>query len=154
MICLMRGYINSETMKVNWIIDKLFSEIPLFKRELEINENLGFISQLLKAAELYDNPYVIFQDFAVFMKDKIKEQRSILSDDGILKDCFTYIGKMIMSTEVNSDPELFDIIYVGVLELLTDEPQINEIAEKYLEGEALYRFKEYIRKINNMEPFY
>jgi hypothetical protein len=141
-------------MNTEVMINKLLSEVPSFKSEVENNQDFGFVSQLLEGNEIYENPYTILQDFAGFVASKIRKQLIEPQDDIALQNSFEFIGQMLTSVDVKSDPQLLDLIYLGVLAILADEPNINEIAKKYLEGEALDAFQEYIRKIIQNEPFY
>ena len=133
------------------IINKILCEIPSFKADLATNES--YLTQLYDEDELKENPYMFSSDFASYVLVKIS-QLSESNNKEILRDCFELICEFLTSPEINADAELLNIIYVGILEILADEPKINDIAEKYLAGDALNLFEKYIGKIKSGEPFY
>lgn len=135
------------------MIKNLFRKIPSFKKEILNNES--FVSSLYEDKELYNNPYTVLQDFAIFILSKL-DNIKYSRNEKIVQLCFEFIGEMLISSRIIDDPDLFDAIYLGLLAPLADSENINlkEAVNKYLAGEALTLYQTYTRKLKENQPFY
>ena len=91
-----------------------------------------------------DSPYLVFGDFAFFLLQQL-EVKGISSDnENSLQASFQVIDEMLTS----ADPELVNLIEVGILEVLAGHPAALRLVEKNLSAPGQKRFEEWI-KISN-----
>lgn len=127
-------------MKTDWIINKLLSDFPEFKNEIETEEETGLVSQLSELSEL---PFTVVQDFNWFLITKVEQEVISKEDEQVIKRCYKFIDEMLLSSEIKSDNELLNLIYLGVLEAIFWRNGFQELAEKYLSQQGLEQYESY-----------
>lgn len=136
-------------MKTDWIINKLFTDFPEFKNEIESETENGFVSQLYETSELYEVPYTPVQDFNWFLITKVEQEVISKEDEQIIQRCYKFIDEMLVSSEIQNDDELSDLIYLGILEAIFWGDGFQELAEKYLSRQGLEQYEYYKTALYN-----
>ena len=87
-----------------------------------------------------DSPYLVFGDFGLFLLQQLRDIERGRRNYERLRPSFQLIDEMLTSP----DPELTNLIEVGVLEVLADHPNVFAILENYLSREGKQRLFEWI----------
>lgn len=77
-------------------------------------------------------PYMVFADFARFLREVIIYKPNEQGTPQILAQSFLLLGEIATSP----DPELADLAVVGVFETLADSPDCTAVARKLLSRKA------------------
>ena len=91
-----------------------------------------------------DSPYLVFGDFALFLLQQLEVKGISGHNENPLQASFQVIDEMLTS----ADPELVNLIEVGVLEVLAGHPGALTLVEKNLSAPGQKRFEEWV-KISN-----
>lgn len=128
-------------MKTDWIINKIFNDFPELKNKIESEEENGFVSQLYEKSELYEFPYTVVQDFNWFLIEIVEQEEINNEDEQLIQRCYKFIDEMLVSSEIQKDVELLNLIYLGILEAIFWIDGFQELAEKYLSGQGLVQYE-------------
>ncbi len=97
--------------------ENLLIAIPEFKLEyLDVNHKIDF-----------DYSYLLYGDFALFINREIHKDPPNL---GLIERCYDYINILGES----KDKEIVNLLVVGVLEVLTDNKELQEVSVRLLKG--------------------
>ena len=91
--------------------------------------------------EREDNPYLVFGDFGLFLRQELDEEGIFTANENRLRRSFQVIDEMLTS----ADPEFANLIQVGVLEVLADHPEALMLVKNNLSGPGQEKFEEWIR---------
>lgn len=105
----------------------LLSRIPEFASARSTDQS--FMSHA------HDSPYLVFGDFAFFVLQQLDDSKA--ANHERLRPSFQLIDEILTSP----DPELINLIQVGVLEVLADHPGVLEVVESYLSREGKQRLR-------------
>ncbi len=117
-------------MKPEDVIPELFSTFPELSHFLDKDEGT----------------YCILGDFGLYLRDGITENTI---DNNALNKAFDFLNALGKS----DDPEVQNLLGVGVLEILTDRNKTIQVSKKMLKGQALEIFNKTIASITLGVPF-
>ena len=85
-----------------------------------------------------DGPYLVYGDFAFFLRDLILGRFTVTEDTGdVLEESF----KLLSEVATSSNDEIANIATVGTFEVLADCPDCVILAKKMLSEDAAKVFK-------------
>ena len=88
-----------------------------------------------------DDPYLVYGDFARFLRELIVHKLEATETSDILAQSFRLLSEMANS----SNNELANIAVVGVFEVLADSPESTAVARKQLSRKARKVFDRVLR---------
>lgn len=118
---------------LNEAVKLLFSRVPDFAEAR--SQDSSFMSH-----EREDSPYLVFGDFGLFLLQALDED-GISTNENWLRPSFQVIDEMLTS----ADPEVANLIQVGVLEVLADHPEALRLVKINLSGPGQEKFEDWIR---------
>lgn len=116
----------------------LFSRVPDFVAAR--SQDLSFLSHGRD-----DSPYLVFGDFGLFLLQQLDNREISRTDFKWLRPSFALIDEMLTS----DDPELVNLIQVGVLEVLSDRPYTIGLVKNYLSAFGQQRLEEWLKSSQN-----
>jgi hypothetical protein len=119
--------------QLNEAVDLLLSRVPEFAEAR--SRDASFMSYE------DDSPYLIFGDFGLFLREQLKNKPRIGANEDWLRASAHLIDKMLTS----SDPEVANLIQVGVLEVLSDYPTAINLVKSYLSVPGQEKFDDWAR---------
>ena len=88
-----------------------------------------------------DSPYLVFGDFGFFLLQQLAEEPTLPSKVKGLRQSFQVVDEMITS----ADPELVNLIHMGVLEVLSSHPGALSLLKNNLSSRGQEKFEEWIK---------
>ena len=122
--------------QVNEAVGLLLSRVPDFAEAR--SQDSSFMSH----GE--DSPYLVFGDFALFFLQQLEVKGVSIHNESWLQPSFQVIDEMLTS----ADPELVNLIQVGVLEVLAGHPGALTLVKTNLSALGQKGFEEWV-KISN-----
>lgn len=119
-------------------VELLLSRVPDFAEAR--SRDSSFMSY-----ERDDRPYLVFGDFGLFLREQL-DNREPGANQKKLGPSFELIDEMLTS----SDPEVENLIQVGVLEVLSDHPDAIRLVKSYLSPAGKEKLKEWMRISQNL----
>ena len=108
--------------------------VPGFARARE--EDPSFMSH-----GTHDTPYLVFGDFGFFLRRELDGKGTVRETHTRLSIAFQLIDEMLTSP----DPEVVNLIQVGVLEILAENPDTLKVIENHLSPPGKEKLEEWIR---------
>ena len=93
-----------------------------------------------------DSPYLVFGDFGLFLREQLKNRPLRGTNEDWLQPSVDVIDKLLTS----SDPEVSNLIQVGVLEILSDFPTAMNLVKPHLSTQGQEKFDDWVR-ISNIQ---
>ncbi len=93
-----------------------------------------------------DSPYLVFGDFGLFLREQLKIRPLRGTNEDWLQPSVDVIDKLLTS----SDPEVSNLIQVGVLEILSDFPTAMNLVKPRLSIQGQEKFDDWVR-ISNIQ---
>ena len=93
-----------------------------------------------------DSPYLVFGDFGLFLREQLKHGPLRGTNEDWLQPSVDVIDKLLTS----SDPEVSNLIQVGVLEILSDFPTAMNLVKPHLSTQGQEKFDDWVR-ISNIQ---
>jgi len=119
--------------QLNDAVELLLSRVSDFSKAR--SEDSSFMSH-----EKDDSPYLVFGDFALFFLQQL-EVKGISIQNDWFQPSFQIIDELLTS----ADPELVNLIQVGVLEVLAGHPGALTFVKKNLSARAQKQFEEWAK---------
>jgi hypothetical protein len=91
-----------------------------------------------------DCPYLVFGDFALFFLQKLEVKGISNHKENWLEPSFQVIDEMLTS----ADPEIVNLIQVGVLEVLAGHPDALSLVKENLSALGQKRYEEWVKITN------
>jgi hypothetical protein len=88
-----------------------------------------------------DSPYLIFGDFGLFLRERLKKKTMPGANDDWLQPSVQLIDKMLTA----SDLEISNLIQVGVLDVLSDYPDVLKLVKRYLSVPGQEKIEDWAR---------
>jgi len=123
--------------QVNEAVGLLLSRVPDFAEAR--SQDSSFMSHGEN-----DSPYLVFGDFALFFAQQLEAKGVSIHNESWLQPSFQVIDEMLTS----ADPELVNLIQVGVLEVLAGHPGALTLVKTNLSAPGQKQFEEWV-KISN-----
>jgi hypothetical protein len=118
-------------MTMSDVVSTLMHEVPEFAASFDADKALS--------AEDRTDPYIVFGEFGSFLRTVVP-QRS-LEDPTVLASF-----RLLTALAGSENPEVYDLVSAGTLELLLDTPETIRAARQLLYGRALDAFEELVRQ--------
>lgn len=93
-----------------------------------------------------DSPYLVFGDFGLFLQEQLKNRPLLEANKDWLQSSVAVIDKLLTS----SDPEVSNLVQVGVLEILSDYPGAMNLVKPHLSIQGQEKIDEWVR-ISNIQ---
>ena len=124
--------------QLNEAVELLLSQVPEFAAAR--SRDASFMS--------YDDdsPYLVFGDFGLFLREQLENKPLLGANEDWLRSSVDLIDKLLTS----SDPELSNLIQVGVLEVLSDYPGAITLVKAQLSILGQEKFDDWAR-ISNIQ---
>ena len=119
--------------QLNEAVQLLLSQVPEFAEAR--SRDVSFMS--------YDNdsPYLVFGDFGLFLQEQLKNKPLHGANEDWLQPSVDVIDKLLTS----SDPEVSNLIQLGVLEVLSDYPGAINLVKAHLSIPGQEKFDDWVR---------
>lgn len=121
-----------DSRQLNAAVELLLYRVPEFAKARADEDS--FMSQGKD-----DVPYLVFGDFGLFLVQHLKGSSARAK---WFQSAFQLINEMITSP----DPQIANLIHVGVLEVLSDHPEAFMLAKGYLSPSAQSEVEKWARK--------
>jgi hypothetical protein len=124
--------------QLNEAVELLLSQVPEFAAARSRDESFMSYDD--------DSPYLVFGDFGLFLREQLENKPLPGANEDWLQPSVDVIDKLLTS----SDPEVSNLIQVGVLEVLSDYPDAINLVKAHLSIPGREKFDDWVR-ISNMQ---